>query len=508
MRNPFWIAASVSLTLMLGLLLLLRDHSPGPGAPGGGPESASTLHFYCAMGLNEPVRKIIKEYEERTGVKVRVTFSGSKNLLSPMKLDQRADLYLAANDTYMDVAEEAGIEIRETIPIAHQRPVIVVNKKNPHKIEKLEDLTQPGLRLFLANPDFAAIGKVSRSILGPEKWRKLWDKRKTDFETVTEVAQQVNVEPTGVGVIWDANVKQYPDLKFVRAPEFEQNKSLIVIGVLGRSDQPTQALHFARFLAAADRGLKTLQDAGYDTVEGDYWADKPSIFFYSGGLNREAVIGTLQAFEKREGAQIKTMFAGCGFLVGRMNPDGLAERPDIYFACANEYMNRVRDLFYEPMDVSGTDLVIGVPHGKQDVAKLADLAKPGLKVGLCDARQSALGALSRRLLEKHDLREAVERNARDYAGTAPALIAKLSADALDAAIVYRANATSEAKHGRVDIVPINDPLAYARQPIAVGRFSRHFQLCERLVRAILAADSRRRFEALGFDWYGEGAADN
>lgn len=498
MRHLSWILAAVSLCLVLGLLLLLRDK------PIGGDRGASerTLTFYCAMGVNQPVREIIKRYEEQEGVKVRVIFSGSKKLFAPMKLDSKADLYLAADSSYMADAEAAGIVVHETIPIAHQRPVIVVNKANPVEIENLDDLTKPGLRLFLANPKFAAIGKATRSILGPERWERLWEKKTTPCETVTLVAQQVSLESTGVGIIWDANVKQYPNLKFIQVPEFEQKKSQITVGVLGRSAQPTEALRFARFLTASDQGLEVFKQAGYDVVEGDVWQRTPKILFYAGGLNREAVKDVLQEFEEREGVRIQSLFAGCGSLVGRMDPEGLAERPDIYFACARDYMDLVADLFYEPVDVSGTDMVIGVPHGNQDVNSLADLAKPGLKIGLCHAEHSALGALSRKLLEKHSLREAVERNARDYTATAPALVTKLSADALDAAIVYRANATVEAERGRIDIVSIEDESAYARQPIAVGVFSSHRQLCERLVQAILAGESKNRFEALGFDWYG------
>ena len=420
-----------------------------------------------------------------------------------MKVSGRADLYLAADESYMDDAEAAGLDVRETLPIAYQRPVIVVHKDSPLDVQSIDDLRQDGVRLFLANPEHAAIGKVARSRLGDERWNALWRLKITATDTVTSVANNVAIERQGAGIIWDANLAQYPDLRIIRVPEFEAETNQITIAVLGSSTDPTNALHLARFIAARDEGLKVFAGAGYEVAEGDYWSEQPEITLFGGGLNREAVYETLKDFGHREGVKINHLFDGCGALVGRMDPDGLAEQPDVYFACATSYMDRVSDLFWAPVDVSSTQLVIAVPPGTTGTAQLADLAHPGLKVGLCDAEKSALGALSLDLLKAlPGVLEGVEKNARDYPGTAPALVAKVATGALDAAVVYRANATAMQRAGKLDIIEIDDVNAHARQPIAIGRFSKHRQLCQRLVEAILAAESRDRFESLGFQWYG------
>ena len=496
MRNGLPIAAILSVLVFAGAWALMRESTDTPGGD---------LELYCAMGANEPVNEILKQYEKLYGVRTRVIYDGSKKLFNPIIVSGRGDLYLAADASYMDEARTAGIEIHETIPIAFQQPVIAVRNDFPFKMETVEDLKQDGIRLFLADAKLAAISKVVKKHLGQEKWASLWQRRVTGCDTVTQVANSIVLEKTGAGIIWDSSTRQYPDLKFIRIPELAVERSQITIGVLGSSRKATSALRLARFIAAADKGLNVFSEAGYDVVDGDVWAERPEIIFYGGGLNESAVRQRLREFENREGVRINSLFTGCGTLVGRMNPQGLAEQPDIYFACASSYMDKVAELFGEPVDVSGTDLVIAIPHGKGDVKQLADLAKSGLKIGLCDAELSALGALSQHLLEKHGLLDTVERNAKDYPGTAPALVAKVAADALDAAIVYRANATPMVNSGKIDIVSINDHDAYARQPIAIGRFSQHPHLCDRLVKAILATESRERFEALGFDWYGESA---
>ena len=498
MRFGLPVAIVATLLIFASLWALMHDHAEIP---------RGDIEFFCAMGVNEPMKKILKDYEQRYGVRVNVVYDGSKKLFNPMKVSGRADLYLAADESYMEDAEAANIDIRETLPIAYQRPVIVLRKDSPLDVQSIDDLQQDGVRLYLANPEHAAISKVVRSRLGDERWNALWQRILTAPDTVTSVANYVAMEHKGAGIIWDANVAQYPDLRIVRVPEFETETNQITIAVLGSSTDPTNALHLARFIAARDEGLKVFADAGYEVAEGDLWSDQPEITLFGGGLNREAVFDTLKEFGHREGVKINHVFDGCGALVGRMDPNGLAEQPDIYFACATSYMDKVSDLFWAPVDVSGTDLVIAVPHGATGIAQLADLAQPGIKVGLCDAEISALGALSLNLLKAlPGVLEGVEKNARDYPGTAPALVAKVATGALDAAVVYRANATAMQRAGKLDIIEIDDVDAHARQPIAIGRFSNHRQLCQRLVEAILAAESRDRFEALGFRWYGGDAS--
>jgi hypothetical protein len=49
-------------------------------------------------------------------------------------------------------------------------------------------------------------------------------------------------------------------------------------------------------------------------------------------------------------------------------------------------------------------------------------------------------------------------------------------------------------------MPIDIPCALAVQPLALGRECRHKQLTRQLLQRLRSAESRQRFEQLGFHW--------
>ena len=60
--------------------------------------------------------------------------------MSQLQVSRVADLYLAADDAYLDIARKKGL-LRETIPVANMAPVIVVPRGNPKAIGGVADLS-------------------------------------------------------------------------------------------------------------------------------------------------------------------------------------------------------------------------------------------------------------------------------------------------------------------------------------------------------------------------------
>ncbi len=69
------------------------------------------------------------------------------------------------------------------------------------------------------------------------------------------------------------------------------------------------------------------------------------------------------------------------------------DRPDVYFACDVSFMKQVQDLFLEPVNISEMDILIALPQGNpRGITSLRDLTKEGLKLGVGNPQQGALGA--------------------------------------------------------------------------------------------------------------------
>ena len=487
-RLNFWSAALVSLLVCGGLVFLLAWR-PEQGRSG-------PLKVYCASALQQPVEEIAKEYEKLYQVPIRLEYGASQNLVAGIEISKIGDLYIPADDSYIDLARSKGL-LDETMELAHMHPVIVVRKGNPKKIKTIDDVLKPNVVFAQADPDHAAVGKVTRDYFRKTgQWEALDRQTKSYQGNIQLVANAVAVGTVDAGIVWDATVAQMPELEAVKIPGFSDRSARVTAGVLKTSERPTAALRFARYLSARDKGLQVFVRRGFAPAEGDEWADSPKLLFFGGAMLLPAVDETIQSFAIREGVQIKTVYNGCGLLLSQMR---VGEKPDAYLACDVSFLDPVRDRFGPSVELSRNKIVILVEKGNpKNIKTLEDLARPGLALGLAHEEKSTLGSLTRRILEGAGLYDRVVKNRQTEAPTADFLVNQMRVGALDAAIVYASNASGAKPH--LDTVPIDLSSAIAIQPFAVGRDSRYPNLMKRLLAALRSEESKQQFEKRDFLW--------
>ena len=479
-----------SIVALLAMVLMLRE-------PKQTAQAGSSITLYCAASNRAVVEAIRADYENEFGRSVQVQYGASQTLLSSIEVSQTGDLYLPADDSFLAIAREKNL-VAEQIPLATMRAVVAVPKGNPKDIQSLADLLKPNLRLVQANPDAAAIGKVTRATLQASgQWESL-DKATTAYRTtVNDVANDLVVGAADAGIVYVAILHTYPQLEAIHIPELEAAVSKVAIGVIASSKQPSAALHFARYVAAQDRGQKHYIEHKFQVATGDTWADVPEISLFAGSMLRPAIEDTITKFEKREGVRVNRVYNGCGILVAQMKS---GQHPDAYFACDREFMNQVPDLFPTPTDVSENELVILVQKGNpQKIADLNDLARKGLRVGIGHEKQCAMGWLTQNTLKEGGVQKEVMENVTVQTPTGDMLVNQIRTGSLDAAVVYLSNAAGAKEE--LDALRIRGiECSIATQPFAVSKETKFPQLTERLFERLCSAESRDSFEAEGFRW--------
>jgi len=131
--------------------------------------AADRLLVYAGAASKPPTEEVAKAYEQKTGIKVDVIFGGSGYVLSQMKLAKQGDLYFPGSSDYMEKAKRDGDVFAETEKvIVYLVPSINVQKGNPRGIRTLKDLTKPGLRVAIANPDGVCVGAYAVEIMENE----------------------------------------------------------------------------------------------------------------------------------------------------------------------------------------------------------------------------------------------------------------------------------------------------------------------------------------------------
>jgi molybdate transport system substrate-binding protein len=487
------IAVAATLGLLVSLFTGCTNQSPSA------PQSTASqpLVVYCAASNKGVMEAIRADYEREFKTELQIQYGASQTLLAALEVAGAGDLYLPADDSYLKLARDRNLLVDE-YPLATMSPVVAVAKGNPKQIQKLDDLLNDSVRVAQAMPDATAIGKLTRAALTASgTWEKL-DKNTTVYKTtVNEVANDVKVGAVDAGIVFDAVLHDYDTLEGVKIPELADVKAQVAIAVLAGSKQAKQANHFARYLAARDKGLEKYRDFGFQPVAGDAWAEKPELTLYAGSMLRPAIEKTITDFEEREGVRVTRVYNGCGILVAQMKA---GQVPDAYFACDLEFMNQVKPLFPTPTDISQNELVIMVKKGNPfGIKSLADLTKPDLRVGIGHEKQCAMGWITQRTFDESGLKTELMKNVVVQTPSGDMLVNQMQTGSLDAAVAYISNAAGAADF--LDAVRIQGiPCSVATQPYAVAKDSANKQLAERLLTSIRTANSKQRFTSEGFRW--------
>ncbi len=493
-----FVAILAALALGIAGLIYLQSGGIMGSAP---DEGDGTLVVFCAAGLKEPVAAIAGKYRDEFGVEVQLQYGGTGTLLSQIEVAKRGDLFIAADDGAVAAARDAG-SVAEAVPLCLQYPVIAVAEGNPKGIAGMDDLRREGVRVAVANPEAASIGKKTREVFGAD-WGAFAAGVAVMKPTVTELAADLQVGAVDAAVVWNSTAPQFEGLEVVEVAAWAEEAEHVSACVLTATRGATAALKFARYLAAPEKGGAVFADKRFQPVAGDAWAERPELIVYSGGVNRPAIEATIAEFAEREGVEVTTIFNGCGILCAAMKAMTDTDEPqfpDVYFACDLCFVPPVADVFPEVTILTETEIGIAVQKGNpQGIRTLVDLAEPGTRVGICNAEQSTLGFMTDGMLRSSGINKAVRANVAVEVPTADFLVNQMRAGALDAAIVYRVNFQLQEEH--LDWVEISHEGARAKQPFSVRGDSGRRQMGERLLAHFKA--NRGRFEEVGFTWVGD-----
>lgn len=505
--SPALLAFGGSAALLAGLIAALYHISDSPNALDRSPP----LELYCAAAMRLPIDAIAKAYEKEFDQRVVVHYEASQTILIQMELNKKADLFLPADDSYIELARKKDL-VSSVDPVARMKAVVIVRPGYLREIKSWDDFLAAS-KIGLANPEATAIGKLVKEHLERTKeWPNLAARNPSYLGDVNQVGNSVaNFGSSDVGITWDAlavNLQQKkPDLKIVKLDELAPVEARVQIAITKTSKQPDNALRFVGFLCDRKESAEHLQKFGYTldrrakVKKIEPAAKNPpaprELTVYSGSMLRPAIEEALVEFEKKENCKITRVYNGCGILVSQMKA---GQMPDLYFACDTSFMTMVKEQFEEPIAVSNNQLVIAVKKGNpHQVTKLLDLAKPGLKVGVGHEHQCALGALTKETFIRTGVYAKVVKNIAVQSPSGDLLINQLRVGGLDVVVAYHSNVLPYPDD--LESTPIKGiPCATPAQPIAVSKSTTHPELSRRLMEFLQSEESRKRFESTGFGW--------
>lgn len=233
---------------------------------------------------------------------------------------------------------------------------------------------------------------------------------------------------------------------------------------------------------------------------------KTTLLVYSGAGLKSAMDELEQGFEKiYPDVDVVISYGGSGQIFGQFST---SKRGDIFIPGSEYYTKQgiAQGLVYEEMTKSITyhiPVILVRKGNSEDITSLKDLAMPGLKIALGDVRQSAIGRLSKEILERQGLYEDIKNNNLVVTtATVNELFIYVGIGKVDATIVWEDNVGILAGQGKVDVVeidPVNNIIKTI--PVSVCKCTKHLGLAKEFMNFVCSKEGLNIWKENGFKPY-------
>jgi molybdate transport system substrate-binding protein len=234
-----------------------------PAAAQTGAEAASVLTVFAAASLTDAFEELGALFQRgHPGITVRFNFAGSQQLAAQLEHGASADVFASADQRWMAQVQRLGLAAGEPVIFAHNRLVVVLPAENPARIDRLEDLARPGLKLVLA-ADAVPAGRYSREVLrnlsgrsgfGPDYERRVLANVVSEEENVKGVVAKVQLGEADAGVVYRSDVTPALGTK-LRVLDIPAGANIVAsypIVVLSASGAPGAARTFVELVRGAE----------------------------------------------------------------------------------------------------------------------------------------------------------------------------------------------------------------------------------------------------------------
>ncbi len=252
---------STKFIIML-LLLIFVTGLAGCGAKQKLPEQSS-LYAYAGANLKDPVTELAQMFEQKTGVKVEITFNNSGALLNQLETTKKGDIYLPGNNSFVEKAKQAGHIENTAGPVAYITPVIITPKGNPAKIAKVEDLANEGIKLVIPDKEATALGKTAFKIFAKVGIAaKAEQNILASMETPAKVMAAITMGQGNAGIVELSNtLKDRDKIEVIEIDPKVNEIEAIPVATLKYSTNKEQADAFMKF--AAEEGPAVFAKYGF-----------------------------------------------------------------------------------------------------------------------------------------------------------------------------------------------------------------------------------------------------
>ncbi|MDX1503949.1 MAG: molybdate ABC transporter substrate-binding protein [Thermoanaerobaculia bacterium] len=204
-RDPWNAVRSRAAALIAAAVLAVAAGScGGRGAPAG-----DGLMIFAAASLRDALTEVAARLRTELGLEAAHNFAGSNVLALQIEASRAADVFLSANEVWMDRIESAGLLVEGTRHrLLGNRLVVVAHPESGWRLDRLEELPDLEFRyLSIADPRAVPAGVYARRLLqaveagGTDLWSRVAD-RLAPAPDVRAALAMVEARRDAVGIVY------------------------------------------------------------------------------------------------------------------------------------------------------------------------------------------------------------------------------------------------------------------------------------------------------------------
>lgn len=256
-------------TVAVSLLALAGcDRAPVPttAAPPT-PTPTKTITVFAAASTTDVLREIGAKFESAAGVKVALSFDSSSNLAKQIKAGAPAEVFVSADEKWMDdVAAAGGIQpaTRENL-LGNELVLIapagkkfdVTFTKDFNFAEKLPQIK----RIAVGDPAHVPAGRYAKQSLEKLGWWAPLEKLLVPAQDVRAALRLVELGEADAGIVYSTDAKSSARVVLVGTFPAETHEPVHYPVALCKTADP-KAAEFLRFLRSAE-STKVFENAGF-----------------------------------------------------------------------------------------------------------------------------------------------------------------------------------------------------------------------------------------------------
>jgi molybdate transport system substrate-binding protein len=231
------------VSLVLACLVALAAGS-GPAAG-----ASATLTVFAAADLAFAFQELAPRFEQATGARVTLVLGSTGNLAKQIEHGAPADVFFAANQTFVDDLLAKGVLVAETRALyAQGRLVLATARGAAPPLTALAQLLEPRVRrVAIANPGHAPYGRAAEEAL---RAAGVWEAVKPKLvygENIRHALQFVESGAAEAGIL-ALSVAGVPTIDHVPIDAALHAPLDQAVAVVRRSRRPGLALAFIQFV--------------------------------------------------------------------------------------------------------------------------------------------------------------------------------------------------------------------------------------------------------------------